>query len=116
MLRFALKLSCLCMLPVLAGCASLLATGAAPVGQHSTQGDRSALEYRRDADITSAINSRYVKDDLISAFDVNITTYSGTVTLSGTVRSRQAEQRAVALARSVQGVGRVVSRLTIAAR
>lgn len=116
MLRFALKLSCFCLLPALAGCASMLVTGAAPVGDYSAQGDRSAHEYTRDTDITSAINARYVKDDLISAFDVNIVTYRGTVTLSGRVHSRQAEQRAVALARSVQGVARVISKLTVAAR
>ena len=116
MSRLGLKLSCLCLLSSLIGCASALVGGVTPVASQPAQGDRSVNEYTRDTDITSAINARYVKDDLISAFEVKIVTYRGTVTLSGTVRSRQAEQRAVELARSVQGVGRVVSKLTVAAR
>lgn len=117
MSRPGFRLCCLSLLFIgLSGCASALVGGVAPAGNQSAQGDRTATEYRRDTDITSAINGRYVRDDLISAFDVRITTYRGTVTLSGSVRSAQAAQRAVELARSVEGVRRVVSKLTVAGR
>lgn len=106
----------LCLVFSLTGCAAAIVGGAAPVGNPAGHGERTAAEYSSDAGITSAINARYVADDLVSAFDVHIMTYRGTVTLSGNVRSTRAAQRAVELARSAQGVRRVVSKLTVSVR
>ncbi len=110
MLRVMLRVVGLSVVLCLAGCAAAVVGGAAR-GGYST--DPAAAS---DASITSAINASYVRDDLVNAFDVSIDTYRGTVTLHGNVRSEQAARRAVDLARSVRGVNRVVSKLTVVAR
>jgi len=96
---------------LLAGCASLI-VGGAPSGGHASApaagGDAS-----HDAAITASINSRYVKDTLVDALAIRVTTYQGVVTLQGSVRSQAAAARAVDLARSTPHVRRVVSRLTV---
>lgn len=115
MLRSVLKISFLCLLPVLVGCAAAVVTGTAPVGNPQASSDAAAREHRQDAEIASHINSRYVKDELVNAFDVKIAVSHGIVTLTGTVRSRRAERRAIELARSVEGVRQLVSKLTVAA-
>jgi osmotically-inducible protein OsmY len=116
MLRLTLKLVCLSLVLSLTACAAAVVGGAArggSSGDRAAQTDPAAVN---DASITSAINASYVRDDLVSAFDVSVNTYRGTVTLYGRVASEQAARRAVDLARSVTGVGRVVSRLTVVAR
>ncbi len=115
MLRSALKISLLCLLPVLAGCAAAVVTGTAPVGNRQASSDAAAHQHRHDAEIASRINSRYVKDELVSAFDVKIAVSHGVVTLTGKVPSRRVERRAIELARSVEGVRQLVSKLTVAA-
>jgi hyperosmotically inducible protein len=98
----------------LSACTAALVGGAAPGGYHSPADRRSAVSDRNDATITSSINTRYVRDDLINAIDVRVSTYRGIVTLSGRVSSQTAARRAVDLAHSVSGVIRVVNRLTVA--
>jgi hyperosmotically inducible periplasmic protein len=109
-------LSCLLLVLVMAatsGCGTLVVGGAAGGGYHEAQEDRSAEQIRRDAAITSRINSQYVQDDLVSAMDVNVDTHNGVVTLRGKVPSTRAAHRAVELARATRGVTRVISRLTV---
>lgn len=116
MKKLRLSLFSLCSVFLLSGCAAAVVTGAAAGGYYAAKSDRSAAEVSNDASITSAINTRYVKDDLISAFDVDVDTRRGVVTLTGTVRSAEAARRAVELARSVTGVKHVDSRLRIVAK
>ena len=98
---------------LLSACGSLIVGG-------QTHGGRSAggesAEVQRDAVITAAINRLFVRDAQISAFDVRIDTRDGAVQLNGHVRDRKAEQRAIELANSVDGVRRVESRLTLVPR
>lgn len=107
-----------CLLLVLAtvvtsGCGALVVGGAAGGGYYVAQDERDAEQISRDAAVTARINSRYVRDGLVSAMDVNVDTHNGVVTLRGTVPSDQAAHRAVELARTTKGVTRVVSRLTV---
>ena len=110
MFQVALKLACLCLVLCLTACAAAVVSGTARGGYDPERGGAT------DASITSAINASYVRDDLISAFDVSVKTYRGTVTLYGSVANREAARRAVELARSATGVRRVVSRLTVVER
>ena len=96
------------------GCGALVVGGAATGGYYVAQDERSMEQISRDASISSRINASYVKDDLVSAMDVNVDTYNGVVTLRGTVPSTRTAERAVVLARAVKGVTRVISRLTVA--
>jgi hyperosmotically inducible protein len=116
MIRIALLTPSVVLVLLLTGCAAAVVGGAAAGGYYVAKSDRTAAEIASDTTITSTINSRYVKDDLISAFDVNVDTYRGTVTLYGNVPSQQAAARAVELARTVNGVNRVQSKLTVVSR
>lgn len=116
MIRTALLIPSVALALLLTGCAAAVVGGAAAGGYYVAKSDRTAAEIASDTAITSTINSRYVKDDLVSAFDVNVDTNRGIVTLYGNVPSQQAAQRAVELARTVKGVHRVQSKLTVVSR
>lgn len=100
----------------LTGCAAAVIGGAAAGGYYVSQSDRQAGTIARDARITSAINALYVKDEGINAMDINVDTHRGTVTLHGSVSSSLTLQRAIELARGVEGVNNVVSRLAVTPR
>ena len=55
-------------------------------------------------------------DDLLDNSNVNVDTKANVVTLKGTVRSAAAKARAEQLAKDTEGVARVASELTVAAR
>ncbi len=98
----------------LAGCTTLVLGGGASAGGSRGAGDqRSAGEFSNDRTITSVITSKFVNDDLVSAFAVNVNTYRGIVTLSGTVSTQAAATRAVELARSTGNVKRVISHIAV---
>ena len=98
---------------LLVGCGALI-VGGAPTGGHDTATQRStSIDTSHDAAITSSINARYVKDHLVDALAIRVTTYQGVVTLQGSVRTQAVATRAVDLARSTPNVRRVVSRLTV---
>lgn len=98
---------------LLSGCAAVVVGGAAAGGYYVGQDERSIGRISEDATITSSINAAYVKDDLVSALDINVDTRNGVVTLYGSVSSGRVATRAVQLARSVKGVKQVHSKLTV---
>jgi len=98
---------------LLNGCAALVVGGTAAGGYYVVKDKRTMAEIYDDAGITTAINSKYLKDDLVSAVAVNVDTEYGEVTLKGTVDNLAVARRAYDLAYSVEGVTRVISELTI---
>jgi hyperosmotically inducible protein len=66
-----------------------------------------------DAGITTSVQAKYYSDDRVRGRNVYVTTENGMVTLRGAVESDEARQRAVALAREVQGVKDVRNQLTV---
>jgi osmotically-inducible protein OsmY len=70
---------------------------------------------RADLAITTDIQSKYYQDDLIRGRSIDVRTENGVVTLSGTLPDQNAEAKALALARGVQGVQRVDDQLEVAA-
>jgi hypothetical protein len=66
-----------------------------------------------EASLTSKIKAKMALDDFVRARTIDVTTEGSTVTLTGTVRSAQEHDRAVALARETEGVGRVVDRIAV---
>lgn len=79
-----------------------LGAGAADSGRGETAG-----QVVDDATITAKVKSAFVKDDRISALDVKVHTYRGTVQLAGFADSQAEIRRAETLARSVPGVADV---------
>ena len=66
-----------------------------------------------DARITTAIKTRMTLESDLSAFKISVNTTEGVVTLSGTVSSPEAIQKAMNLALAVDGVTQVISTLQV---
>lgn len=98
----------------LTGCAVVAVGGAAAGGYYVGKDERSVGEITDDAAITAKINAKYLDDDRVKTFDIDVDTYRGTVHLYGRVDSIETRERAERLARSVKGVKQVVSQLTVA--
>ncbi|MEA3274291.1 MAG: BON domain-containing protein [Pseudomonadota bacterium] len=97
----------------LQGCAAAVVGGAAAGGYYVGKDERTIGEITEDASITTKINAKFVGDDLVKTFDIDVDTYRRTVYLYGHVDSAAARGRAVSLARSVKGVRSVVSKLAV---
>lgn len=98
---------------LLSGCAAAVVGGAAAGGYYAGKDERSVKEIASDTTITSTINKRYIQDGIVKAREINVDTFRGVVTLYGKVENQTVASRAVAIARGVNGVNQVVSKLTI---
>ncbi|MGE5386652.1 MAG: BON domain-containing protein [Betaproteobacteria bacterium] len=66
-----------------------------------------------DAAITTKIKSAFVAEPTLSALDISVETSKGVVTLSGTVGSTTAAERAAHIASTTEGVAKVNNQLVI---
>src|SRR5687767_13182706 len=66
-----------------------------------------------DAGITSSVKSKLAADDTVKAYQVDVDTRDHVVTLSGTVETVIAKERAVVLARETKGVRDVVDNIRL---
>jgi osmotically-inducible protein OsmY len=67
-----------------------------------------------DATITARVKTVLLNDTEVSATKIDVRTDNGVVTISGSVRSKAEEARAIELARQVSGVKDVRSTLQVA--
>lgn len=67
-----------------------------------------------DAGITTKVKSKLAADDTVKAYQIDVDTKNKVVTLSGTVDSDSARDKAVELARGTEGVTDVVVNLVVA--
>ena len=74
------------------------------VGCASNPTSKTAGEYVDDAMITTKVKAAFAADPTVKATEVNVETYKGDVQLSGFVAEPRDAQRAVEIARGVQGV------------
>ena len=77
---------------------SALAVGCTNLGEKSTG---ASID---DAAITTKVKAKFVEDTTVSALNIKVNTYQGTVQLSGFAKSAVEAERAAQLARSVGGV------------
>lgn len=91
-----------------------LILGAALIGCSATAQDRSTGQFIDDAALTAKVKASIAEEDKVSATSVNVSTYRGTVQLSGFVDSEAAKQAAENAARDVEGVRTVQNDLRIA--
>lgn len=68
-----------------------------------------------DAAITTALKGKYVLDPDLKAIDIKVDTVNGVVTLTGTVPSPAAVDKATTVAKTVDGVKDVQNQLTVKA-
>jgi len=69
-----------------------------------------------DATVTTRVKTAFINDPVVGALRIDVDTFKGVVTLSGSVKSKDEEARAIALARSIRGVTDVKSTLQIQPR
>jgi hyperosmotically inducible protein len=66
-----------------------------------------------DSGITAKVATQLSSDDRVKAFDVDVETQKGVVTLKGNVADDEAKAAAEEIARSVDGVKDVVNMITV---
>jgi osmotically-inducible protein OsmY len=66
-----------------------------------------------DATITTRVKTAFINDPVVGALRIDVDTFKGVVTLSGRVKSKEEEQKAITVARSIKGVTDVKSTLQI---
>lgn len=89
-------------LPLLSGCAG-------------TTMRESTGEYVDDTVITAKVKTALVRDSTVSALDVNVETFKGTVQLSGFVDTEEQKVQAERLAQGVAGVSSVTNSIVVKA-
>ena len=77
------------------------------------RGGSAIAAYFSDTWITTEVQAMYFLDRDVKGMNIAVTTAGGVVTLSGAVDSDAVRRKAVADARSVDGVKRVVDKLTV---
>ena len=87
---------------------AILATGCA-----GSRYERSTGESIDDTAITARVKSALGHDAMYKYPDVKVTTFKGTVQLSGFVNEREQKSKAVDLAKSVEGVREVQNNITV---
>lgn len=70
-------------------------------------------EYLSDSWITTKVKTALVGDSIVKATEVNVETFKGVVQLSGFVSSVEAMNRAVVVARGIEGVTSVKNDMRI---
>jgi hyperosmotically inducible protein len=66
-----------------------------------------------DAGITTNVKSKMAADDTVKAYQIDVDTSNGVVTLSGAVESEAAREHAVMIARTTDGVRDVIDQLRV---
>ncbi len=83
------------------------------IKQHAkTAADRVGKEIS-DTLVTTKVQAMFYLDREVKAMDIDVTTHGGIVTLTGTVDNEAVRKKAVADARSTDGVKQVVDKLTV---
>ncbi len=95
------------------GCTAAKNTGTA-VGEGTKEAAQQVGQVATDASITAAVKMKMADDPVVGAFDIDVDTSDGRVTLNGKVKSKTEEEKAIAIARSVDGVKSVSSKLVVA--
>ena len=68
---------------------------------------------KSDAGITTSVKTQMAADDMVKAYQVDVTTRNHVVTLSGEVETSTARDRAVEIARTTDGVTDVIDQLRV---
>ena len=84
--------------------AAAMSTGCASTDTHESTG-----QYVDDTVITSAVKASIVNEPTLKVSEINVETYKGTVQLSGFVSSEDSIQKAIEIARGVNGVKAVAN-------
>jgi hyperosmotically inducible periplasmic protein len=67
----------------------------------------------KDTAITTAVKTKFAADDTVSASSISVETTNGVVHLTGTVKSKAEADKAIQIAKKVDGVKKVKSELVV---
>jgi osmotically-inducible protein OsmY len=88
-------------------------TAAKKTGDATEHAAKKTATVMTDAEITSAVKTKFLADKAVSGLNINVDTDKGVVTLTGPVHSATEKSEALRLARTTKGVKKVVSKLTM---
>lgn len=77
------------------------------------ENDRTAGQTVDDTAVTAKVKAAFAQDPGVKAIDVKVTTYRGTVQLSGWVNTAEEKAKAEVLAKAVPGVKTVENQITV---
>ena len=80
------------------------------------EGTAKAGEALTDTYITTRIKSKFIDEDLLKGSDISVDVKDHVVTLSGTVPSEAGRARAIEETKKVDGVNKIIDRMTIGAK
>lgn len=92
-----------------------LSGGVVLADDHAKQADRTVGQVIDDSTITASIKTKLMENEHAEAFDINVTTRNGAVTLEGGADSALAKTAAGNIARNAEGVRSVDNRIVVAA-
>ena len=84
-----------------------------PTGCAGTATRQSTGEYVDDASITTKVKAAFVKDEVVKAMQVDVTTFKGNVQMSGFVDTAEQKSRAGQIAGGIPGVTKVTNNITV---
>jgi osmotically-inducible protein OsmY len=87
--------------------------GAEKVADKTKDGLSKTGEVMNDGWITTKVKSQFVGEDLLKDSDINVDSNNHVVTLKGHVMTSAARTKAASIARSTEGVRRVINQLTV---
>lgn len=76
---------------------------------------QSTGEYVDDATVTTKVKAALVKDPIVKARQVEVTTFKGNVQLSGFVDNQASKDQAARIAAGIEGVTNVTNNITVKA-
>lgn len=85
----------------------------APTAAAPADANRPVGQVVDDATVNAKVKSALLADDLVKGTDINVDTRNGEVSLVGAVDSQDQIERAVSVAKSIQGVASVNNQLTL---
>jgi hyperosmotically inducible periplasmic protein len=93
-------------------CTATKNTGVA-VGSGTKEAAQQVGDAATDASITAAVKMKMADDPVVAAMKIDVDTTDGNVTLTGSVKSKAEADQAVKIAKSVDGVKSVQSKLVV---
>ncbi len=101
------------MLTLISGCTAMVLGGGQGGSYPAGAGSQTTTVTSSDAAITARIREQYAANTTVGAFNLGIRTHSGSVTLTGTVRSHVTREQAGRIAAATSGVKAVNNQITV---
>lgn len=111
--RVSVMVTILVTASLLAGCVPVLIGGAIAGGYYLGKDKREPTQIAEDSSITARVKTKLIGDRYVDAFEINVDTYEGVVTLHGDVTNTIARDQAAKLAGQVSGVKRVDNQIRV---